>query len=57
MKFMPDTVSKPIVGEEAQQLASVLKKGEHIVNEIALETIARIIKRRFHDDATNLGGR
>lgn len=46
MKFIANTVSKPVVGKEAAKLTKALKKGEHVANAKALETIARIAKRR-----------
>lgn len=46
MKFNPNAVSKPVVGKEAAKLMKALKKGEHVANAKALETIARIAKRR-----------
>lgn len=46
MKFIANTVSRPVVGKEAAKLTKALKKGEHVANAKALETIARIAKRR-----------
>lgn len=46
MKFITNTVSKPVVGKEAVKLTKALKKGGHVANATALETIARIAKRR-----------
>jgi hypothetical protein len=46
MKFITNTVSKPVVGKEAEKLTKALKKGGHVANTKALETIARIAKRR-----------
>lgn len=46
MKFITNTVSKPVVGKEAAKLTKALKKGGHVANATALETIARIAKRR-----------
>jgi hypothetical protein len=46
MKFSTNTVSKPVVGQEAAKLIKALKNGGHVANATALETIARIAKRR-----------
>lgn len=46
MEFIANTVSKPIVGKEAEKLTKAFKKGEHVANAKALETIVRIVKRR-----------
>jgi len=45
MKFTANTVSKPVVGEDAAKLTKAFKKGGHVANATALETIARIAKR------------
>jgi hypothetical protein len=46
MKFSTNTVSKPVVGKEAAKLTKALKKGGYVADATALETIARIVKRR-----------
>lgn len=46
MKFITNTVSKPVAGSEAKKLTVALKKGTHVANRTALETIERIAKRR-----------
>jgi len=46
MKFVTNTVSKPVAGKEAEKLTKALKKGGHVANRTALETIERIAKRR-----------
>ena len=46
MKYLANTVSKPVVCKEAAKLTKALKKGGHVANATALETIARIAKSR-----------
>lgn len=46
MKFVTNTVSKPVTGKEAEKLTKALKKGGYVANRTALETIARIVKQR-----------
>lgn len=46
MKFVLNTVSRSIVGEEAAKLTKALKKGGHVANATALETIALIAQCR-----------
>lgn len=46
MKFIPNTVSKPVVGKEAEKLTAALNEGGHVANRTALETSKRIAKRR-----------
>ncbi|MDO7877559.1 hypothetical protein Q5H93_22665 [Hymenobacter sp. ASUV-10] len=46
MKFITNTVSKPVAGKEAEKLTKALKKGGHVANSAAQQTIERIAKRR-----------
>ena len=46
MKFVTNTASKPVAGKEAEKLTKALKKGGHVANRTALETIERIAKQR-----------
>ncbi|MBC8084715.1 MAG: hypothetical protein H7Z21_16070 [Hymenobacter sp.] len=46
MKFIANTVSKPVAGKEAEKLTKALKKGGHVANRTALETIERIARQR-----------
>lgn len=46
MKFTSNTVSKPVVGKEAQALKKALKKNSYVANKEALTTVARIMARR-----------
>ena len=46
MKFTANTVSKPVVGKEAQALKKALKKNSYVANKEALSTVARIMARR-----------
>ena len=46
MKFVANTVSKPVAGKEAAKLTKALKKGGHVANRTALETIERIARHR-----------
>ncbi|CAG5073295.1 hypothetical protein DYBT9623_04767 [Dyadobacter sp. CECT 9623] len=46
MKFIANTVSKPVLGREATKLIKAIKKDQHVANEQAMETIKRIIDRR-----------
>lgn len=46
MKFITNTVSKPVVGKEAEKLTKALKKGGHVANRTAMQTIERIVKQR-----------
>lgn len=46
MKFVANTISKPVAGKEAEKLAKALQKGGHVANRAALATIERIAKRR-----------
>ena len=46
MKFIANTISEPVVDKEVAKLTKALKKRRHVANAPALETIARIAKRR-----------
>ena len=46
MKFIPNTVSGPVVGEEAGKLRKVIQKGGQVANHSARETIGRIVRMR-----------
>ena len=46
MKFMLDTVSKPLIGKEAKKLIKAVRAHEHVANAQAMNTINRIIERR-----------
>ena len=46
MKFVGNTVSKPVAGKEAKILSKALKKGSYVANEQAIATIQRIAERR-----------
>ena len=46
MKFVTNTVSKPVAGKEAKKLTKALKKGGHVANRAAMETIERIARQR-----------
>jgi hypothetical protein len=42
MKYTGNTVSKPVVGKEAETLSAAIKNGSFVANEQAWETINRI---------------
>lgn len=46
MKFISNTVSKPVVGKEAKKLVKAIRENRHVANEQAMETIKRIADRR-----------
>ena len=46
MKFVTNTVSKPVAGKEAKKLSKALKNNGHVANTTAMNTIERIAKRR-----------
>ena len=46
MKFIPNIVSKSVVGKEPEKLTAALTEGGHVANRTVLETIMRIAKRR-----------
>ena len=46
MKFVTNTVSKPVVGREAKKLIKAIKTNGHVTNDQAIETIKRIVDRR-----------
>ncbi|WP_169739277.1 hypothetical protein [Dyadobacter crusticola] len=46
MKFVTNTLSKPVVGKEAKKLIKAIKTDGHVANEQAMETIRRIVDRR-----------
>lgn len=45
MKYSGDTVSKPVVGREAEVLSKAIKAGSYLANEQAWATINRITER------------
>jgi hypothetical protein len=45
MKHSGDTVSKPVVGREAEALAQAIKTGGYLANEQAWATIQRITEQ------------
>lgn len=49
MKFVANTVSKPVVGKEAKRLSSALKKGEHVITPAGQRTLERILARRAQE--------
>jgi len=46
MKFVTNTVSKPVAGKEAKKLSKALKDNGHVANATAMSTIERIAQRR-----------
>lgn len=46
MKFVTNTISKPVVGREAKKLSKAIKQGTYVANEQAMATIERIAARR-----------
>lgn len=56
MKYSGDTVSKPVVGREAEALSQAIKTGGYLANEQAWATIHRIteqIKKKNQTHETN----
>ncbi|SDG66072.1 hypothetical protein SAMN04487996_12188 [Dyadobacter soli] len=45
MKYSGDTVSKPVVGREAELLSEAIKTGGYVANEQAWVTIRRITEQ------------
>jgi hypothetical protein len=45
MKYSGDTVSKPVVGREAEALSKAIKTGGYVANEQAWATIHRITEQ------------
>ncbi len=45
MKYSGDTISKPVVGREAEVLSEAIKTGGYLANEQAWATIHRISER------------
>ncbi|MBW4510185.1 MAG: hypothetical protein KME64_27250 [Scytonematopsis contorta HA4267-MV1] len=46
MQYPLHTISKPVVGREAEHLARVLQSGGYVANEAAIATAKRIAARR-----------
>jgi len=47
MKFVANTVSKPVAGKEAKKVNNALKrKGGVVTNKAAMNTLERIARRR-----------
>lgn len=44
MDYTGNTISKPVVGSEAELLSAAIKNGEGLVNEQAWVTIRRIVE-------------
>lgn len=53
MKFVANTVSKPVVGKEAKVLAKALKAGKYVANAQAMATVERIANRRSKSSTVN----
>lgn len=45
MKYSGDTVSKPVVGREAEELSQAIKTGGYLANKEAWATIHRITEQ------------
>lgn len=45
MKYTGNTISKPVVGKEAEALSQAIKTGGFVANTQALETIRKIADR------------
>jgi len=45
MKYTGNTISKPVVGKEAEALSQAIKTGGFVANSQALETIRKIAER------------
>ncbi len=55
MKYKGNTISRPVVGEEAKALLKAVNSGGYIANEQALATAKRIAEQIFkrETDAAN----
>lgn len=45
MKYKGNTISQPVVGEQAKELIKVIESGGYIANEQALATAKRVAER------------
>jgi hypothetical protein len=52
MKHSGDTVSKPVVGREAEALSQAIKTGSYLANEQAWATIRRITEQVKNEKST-----
>lgn len=55
MKFVANTVSKPVVGKEAKALTKALDAGRFLATDEALATVNRIAARRLKKAARTNG--